>query len=353
MDDRFDEQLRRRLSALDAAVPAQTLDYRLVGGATARGRRGRVGVAGRLPLGLAAGLVVAIVGVAMLGAAFRGQNGASGASVSPSTLGGMEIADAHALPIPGSGNPVVITATITNHTGQVDKLIGGSSPVAATVGLYATVAGSPYPTGESGMAGLTPFPFWLIGPGETIQLRSGDGEMVLTGLARPISVGDTVEVTFRFESAAPVTVQVPVVGSDLPPGVTPQPSPWWSRSGVSSCGWPAMYLANGTVGWAGDCAANLGSLPNSVKVKVGDTVEVHMLAEVGPTGGIVPIYPTPTSDDAGVLARVSVSDSGTTAGFRAVAPGTARIMTTGECTDSQTLQQTFGACPVLEVTVTN
>lgn len=53
-------------------------------------------------------------------------------------------------------------------------------------------------------------PWWLIKANETIQLR---GEMVLSGLAQPLMAGQTVEVTFEFAYATPVTVEVPVVST--------------------------------------------------------------------------------------------------------------------------------------------
>jgi len=54
---------------------------------------------------------------------------------------------------------------------------------------------------------------WLITSGGTIQLRVGDGEIVLNGLAAPLMPGDHVQVTFIFANAAAVTVSVPVVAS--------------------------------------------------------------------------------------------------------------------------------------------
>ncbi len=56
-------------------------------------------------------------------------------------------------------------------------------------------------------------PWWLIKQGETIQLRAGDGELIVSGLPQPLAAGQTVEVTFDFTYAAPVTVTVPVVAS--------------------------------------------------------------------------------------------------------------------------------------------
>ena len=137
-------------------------------------------------------------------------------STAPSSHGsGMNIIDAQALPIPGNSNPVIVAATIRNGTGRDDKLVGGSSPVATAVGLYATCScASPEPTDPvTGIPGLAPMPWWLIRAGETIQLRAGAGEMVLSGLSQPLAASQTVEVTFEFAYADPVTVQIPVVAA--------------------------------------------------------------------------------------------------------------------------------------------
>jgi copper(I)-binding protein len=132
----------------------------------------------------------------------------------PSHGSGMNIIDAQAMPIPGNGNPVIVVATIRNGTGRDDKLVGGSSPVTTAVGLYATCGCSPAPTDPvTGIPGLAPMPWWLIRTNETIQLRAGDGEMVLSGLPQPLAAGQTVEVTFEFAYADAVTVQIPVVSA--------------------------------------------------------------------------------------------------------------------------------------------
>jgi hypothetical protein len=101
----------------------------------------------------------------------------------------------------------------------------------------------------------------------------------------------------------------------------------------------------------GECASNLLDPPTAVKVRVGEEVDVHMTEEMGTSGSLVPMYPSPTSSDAAVLQRVALTDGGQSATFLAEAPGTAMIMTSGLCLNTQTFRQTFGACPVLAVTV--
>ena len=156
----------------------------------------------------------AILALALLGTAGCAASTSTG-SVQPSHGSGMTIIEAQAMPIQGSGNPVIVVASIRNGTGRDDKLIGGSSPVATAVGLYATCSCmTPEPTEPvTGLPGLAPMPWWLIRADETIQLRAGAGEMVLSGLSQPLAAGQTIEVTFLFASADPVTVQIPVVSA--------------------------------------------------------------------------------------------------------------------------------------------
>jgi copper(I)-binding protein len=126
----------------------------------------------------------------------------------------MSISDAKAMPIPSNGNAVTVVATIRNETGQDDRLTGGSSPGAALVALYATCACVPAPTDpDTGIVGRTRMPWWLITRGESIQLRAGDGELIVSGLPQPLAAGQTIEVTLEFTYASPVTVTVPVVAS--------------------------------------------------------------------------------------------------------------------------------------------
>jgi copper(I)-binding protein len=227
MKDDFDERLARRLSALDAAVPPPAMKE----GVMSAGKSTRV--SSRFPLGFAAGLVAIVAVVALASAALRmssnvGATESTGPSESaavptasvatpagtatlPST--GMVIANVQAIPFAGTGNPVSVIATIENRTGADDRLLGASSPIAATGGLYASCGCTPGSTDPSGMGNKSLVPSWLIRAGETIELRTGDGEIILNGLAEPLVAGEQLEVTFEFEDAAPVTVTVPVVSS--------------------------------------------------------------------------------------------------------------------------------------------
>jgi copper(I)-binding protein len=124
----------------------------------------------------------------------------------------MTIIDAQAIPMAGNGNPVLVVATIRNDTSRDDKLIGGTSPLAKTVGLVMAVGETPGPTDPlTGIPNLAPIPWWPIAANETLGFPPGQGPMVLSGLSQPLVAGQTVQVTFEFAYADPVTVQIPVV----------------------------------------------------------------------------------------------------------------------------------------------
>ena len=132
----------------------------------------------------------------------------------PSHASGMTIIDAQAIPMPGNGNPVLVVATIRNDTGRDDKLIGGTSPAAKAVGLVMSVGETPGPTDPlTGIPNVGPIPWWPIAANETLRFTPGQGPMVLSGLSEPLVAGQTVEVTFEFAYADPVTVQIPVVSA--------------------------------------------------------------------------------------------------------------------------------------------
>jgi copper(I)-binding protein len=131
---------------------------------------------------------------------------------SPSATGsraGMLITRATATLLTGSTRSIRIYATITNASGADDRLLGTSSPVAASGGLYAWPACTAAPGGLP-CGTRAPMPWWRIQAGETIELS---GSLVLDGVEPSVANGQTVQVTFRFETSAPVTIQVPVVGS--------------------------------------------------------------------------------------------------------------------------------------------
>jgi len=142
--------------------------------------------------------VVLILGVATLGFVWQSHSAV------------MLVEAAQAWPVADSGNPVWVYATITNKTGTDDRLVGASSPAAASAGLYMTPLCAPLPSAdaEDQCGGRVPMTWWPIQKDETIQMN---GQLILSGLEKPLKPGQTVEVTFKFANASPVTLKIPVV----------------------------------------------------------------------------------------------------------------------------------------------
>ena len=210
MNEDFDERLRKRLRALDAGVPAASPDMPLVLPGASPGRRARVRVTGKMPLGLVATIALAAVAIAALSVVRPASNGAPRESSSNGS--GMGVGSVRAQPTSGSGNPLRVYLTITNRTGQDDKLVGASSPLATDAGLYAFPLCTAEPTGEGAgqCGGRLTIPWRLIPAGETVEVN---GFVILSGFATPMTVGQTVMITLRFAIAPPVTVEVPVVAA--------------------------------------------------------------------------------------------------------------------------------------------
>ena len=140
---------------------------------------------------------------------------------------------------PATAGVGVAYMTIQNTGSAADALVGASSPVATTVEIHETmVMGSPAPSASDamgGMAGMSPMPMASSMPtaspmasmsgdmmgmepiarleipaGGTVQLAPGGYHIMLIGLTKDLNVGDTVQVTLKFEKAGDVTVTADV-----------------------------------------------------------------------------------------------------------------------------------------------
>jgi copper(I)-binding protein len=218
MNDDFDARLRSRLQTLDRATPVLST----YPADADRDRTRRRHFVAAVPVGTLAvvAAIVAVVALASMvarpqvlppGASTGHTTGPASAAPSTAQAGGIVVENVHAGAYPGG---IWVTATITNRTGTETALTGLSSPVAKTGGHYATCACTwapddpARPTGP--LAGKLLMPFERLLPGETIELRSGDGEGILTDLIQPVEAGQTIEVTFIFSNSPPVTVSVVV-----------------------------------------------------------------------------------------------------------------------------------------------
>jgi hypothetical protein len=136
----FDEQLHSRLRALDAAVPAAAADLRRPGGTQTSRRARGVRIAGKLPIGLAAGLVAVIAGAALLGVTLRQQPGTEPAATTAATTASV-VPSVSSVTLGSDGIPIRIDDRhVYRVTDQAEwENLSGSFLLAATPG-FAPVA---------------------------------------------------------------------------------------------------------------------------------------------------------------------------------------------------------------------
>ena len=177
------------------------------------------------------GLFAAITAAALLLSACSSSGSAS-----------ISVTDPWVRATPATAGVGVAYMTIQNTGSAADALVGASSPVAKTVEIHETmVMGTPMPSASASMgsmAGMSPMPMASAMPmgspaasmsgemmgmqpiarleipaGGTVQLAPGGYHVMLIGLTKDLNVGDTVQVTLKFEKAGDVTVTAQVRAS--------------------------------------------------------------------------------------------------------------------------------------------
>ena len=90
-------------------------------------------------------------------------------------------------------------------TGQPDRLVGCSTPVATSAQLHETIH-------DNGVMKMRPVPGLPLTPGQPVTLSPGGYHVMLMGLKAPLKQGETFPLTLTFEHAPPVTVTIAVEG---------------------------------------------------------------------------------------------------------------------------------------------
>lgn len=104
--------------------------------------------------------------------------------------------------------------TITNKGSREDRLLSGTSPVAAEVQLHTMSM-------DGGIMRMRQAEGGIAVPAKgKLELKPGSYHIMFMGLKRPLKQGERVPLTLRFQRAGSVTVQVAVqpVGSTGPMG---------------------------------------------------------------------------------------------------------------------------------------
>ena len=87
--------------------------------------------------------------------------------------------------------------------------------------------------------------------------------------------------------------------------------------------------------------------PTHIDVHVGQDIDLHMTVAAD---GAPPLYPLPVPDDP-LVVRGWFIENDAQMTYRALAPGTTRLMTTGPCGGPGTSATFNGPCPAVEITV--
>lgn len=107
--------------------------------------------------------------------------------------------------------------TIENKGSAPDRLIGGSTEVAAKLEVHEMAM-------KDGVMKMRPLDNGLtIDPGKTVKLAPGGYHLMMFDLKAPLKQGETVPVTLKFEKAGEVKVSLVVkgIGAQGPGGAAP------------------------------------------------------------------------------------------------------------------------------------
>jgi hypothetical protein len=86
---------------------------------------------------------------------------------------------------------------------QADRVVAGSSPVAAAVELHTHIM-------QEGVAKMRAIPGIDVPAGGRVELKPGGLHLMLINLKAPLKAGDTIPLTLRFEKAGEIEIRVPV-----------------------------------------------------------------------------------------------------------------------------------------------
>lgn len=135
--------------------------------------------------------------VAGLGLTCVGLAGCGGVASGSASSDGVEVTKAAVT----EGDRIAAGYLSVAAPGEGDALVGASSPAATRVSIHSTRSGE-------AMEEIGSIDVPAAG---AVMLQPGGDHLMLEGLLRPITPGETVEVSLRFASGAGITLDVPVV----------------------------------------------------------------------------------------------------------------------------------------------
>lgn len=144
----------------------------------------------------------------MLCAAALGAMSLASASAAPKSAAPLHLSQAWSRATPPAAATGAGYLTISNTGKSADRLIGGSTSVAAKLEIHEMSM-------TGGVMRMRPVAGGLaIGPGQSVTLKPGGYHLMLIGLKRPLKAGERVPVTLTFERAGAVRIELDVRGPD-------------------------------------------------------------------------------------------------------------------------------------------
>lgn len=128
----------------------------------------------------------------------------TGGAATTSPPAALTVSDAWVRPPTAPTKPAAGYLVITNSSGAADALLSASTPAAASVEIHETT------TDMNGMTGMSPVNRIDVPAGMTVRLQPGGFHLMINGLAKPLVVGETIELDLVFEHAGRVVVQAEV-----------------------------------------------------------------------------------------------------------------------------------------------
>ena len=122
-------------------------------------------------------------------------------------VGAIEIGGPWARATPKGAKMGAAYMKITNTGTTPDRLVSGSSDIAAEFEMHETSM-------QGGVAKMRPVQGGLeIKPGETVEFKPGSYHVMFVDLKKPLTKGDQVKATLQFEKAGKVDVTFDVQGA--------------------------------------------------------------------------------------------------------------------------------------------
>ena len=126
------------------------------------------------------------------------------------SVGSIQIAKPWTRATPKGSSVAGAYMSISNKGAAADRLVGGSTDVAARFEVHRMNV-------ENGVMTMRPVDGGLeIKPGETVELKPGSFHVMLIGLKKPLEKGQRVKATLEFANAGKVDVEYAVEAIGAP-----------------------------------------------------------------------------------------------------------------------------------------